>query len=270
MVKHPGVMSDEVYTKILTDIADYMPLFQDKFCPYLMNEPFADKKLLPRIEEAITTLYHPFLEVSTNLTLPTTDQLDELVRLYSLNGNHGRIMISHHGISKTKYESTMGLPFGKALKNLLYLITISKQNIPIWIHTALQSVDGTIQLHSRNEIITGWLHWFNEHGLPTHNITIFPLFFHNRAGNVKYNQWNPPSISFIGCPRKDDLHVLWNGTVVSCCCDYQVEQVLGDLTKQSVSEYFASSAYKKWTNILTGKEEPPEQFICKRCTHIGA
>ena len=269
--ENPGKMSDLLYTKIIQDLAEHKPLFSEKFCPYLCNEPFLDPKLLDRVEEAIETLHNPFIEISTNFTTITPKQIDRLVSLYKRIGWNGRVMISHHGITPTQYKTVMGLKWGKALGNLKHLIEVAGGNLPIWIHTATASFDGTFHINRVDAIAKFWAEWFRENDLPFANVTVYPLIFHNRAGNVKYKGWNPPStLDYTDCPRVYDLHVLWNGEVACCCCDYAHEQIIGNLSKQSVQQYFDSPKYAKWVKQVKGEEEVPDDFICKRCTRIGA
>jgi hypothetical protein len=227
---------------------------------------------MSRVEEAIQILHNPYIEISTNLALATPKRVDEMLSLFKRNGWRGRIMVSHHGITKEKYESTMGLPWGKALKNLSHLISAASSNLSVWIHSASHSFDGKYIINNVDEIKYFWMAWFRDNNLPLRNIQIYPITFHNRAGNVQLDGWTPenPSLDYSGCPRIYDLHVLWNGEVVSCCCDYGHEMVLGDLSKQSITEYFNSSKYQDWTKQVQGEVEVPDNFICKRCTRVGA
>ena len=43
--QNPGKMEDDVFVKIVDQLAKYQI---KKFCPYLENEPFLDKKLFDR------------------------------------------------------------------------------------------------------------------------------------------------------------------------------------------------------------------------------
>ena len=271
--KNPGIMSDELYTKILNDIVMYDPTFNGRFCPYLSNEPFTDKKIISRIEEAIDILPSPlYIEVSTNLFLPTKSQIDQLLELYEKCKWNGRIMVSHHGTNKVLYEHIMQIPYGKARDNLAYLIKKADKRLPIWIHTACQSRDDNYIVTSPLEIKRQWLRFLSENELPTENIAIYPLMFNSRSGNVQLKGWNYTTehATLSGCPRiNDQLHIIQNGEVILCCNDYHHEVVLGDLTKQTIAEIYNSESYKNIKAIIDGKVPPPDNFICTRCQWVG-
>ena len=272
-VKNSGVMKEELYNQILDDIIEYDPAFAGKFCPYLCNEPFADKNIVSRIEQAIEVLPNPFIELSTNLTLVSGEQIDQLVNLYEKNKWNGRIMVSHHGLTKDSYERIMGLKYGVALENLKYLLQKINKRLSVWIHTAYMSHDSKYHMTTPLEIRRFWMGFLYDNDLFGNNITIFPLKFHSRAGNVKLAGWEYDTTSrqLNGCPRVNgQLHVIYTGEVVLCCCDYQHETVIGDLNNQSISEIYNSETWKRYRDMVNGKLPAPDDFLCKRCQLLGA
>ena len=276
-VKNPGYMSDELYTKILDDIAEYDPIFFGKFCPYLCNDPFADADIIKRTDLARQKLANPYLEVSTNLVLATRNQIDDLIRIYERNRFNGRIMVSFHGINEESYRKTMGLSYKKAMDNAVYLIGQLDGRMPIYVHCAAESRDGSYPLTKKEDSFTFWKDVVVMRNLTAKNLHVFPLKFHTRAGNVNLDGWDYKKIvrdigpdNRFDCPRiHDHLHVIYTGEVIGCCCDYQHEVVLGDLTKQSIKEVFDSDKWKSWTKMVTGEIESPPDFLCKRCSHVG-
>ena len=273
--KNPGVMSEKLYLKILHDIDDIDPTFIGKFCPYMCNEPFADPKIITRVQQAINILHKPYLEISSNLVLPSKEKIDKLLYLYEQNNWNGRMMISHHGIREEQYERIMGLKWGSALENLKYLVERANGNLGIYIHTAIESRDKRYIINSTSEMQYFWKSFFVDNDLPFQNVKIYPLLIHNRAGNVKLNDWKYESrVREIGpqhpfdCPRlHGHTHVLYSGEVVLCCNDYQHETVMGDLNKQSLAEILSNSPL---VAMAKGAVESPDNFLCKRCQWIGA
>ncbi len=276
--KNPGKMSDELFQKILNDINKYDPIFSGVFCPYLCNEPFADKTIVEKSAMAMDQLYKPKLEISTNLTLTSNAQIDKLLKVYENNDWRGRMMISHHGTNQVTYERIMGLPYGKALGKLKYLIKKADGRLPIWLHTAISSRIKGYVVSTEGSIRRFWMDFLIDNDLPTKNIKIHPLHFHSRAGNVAIDDWKydqivreiGPSNPF-DCPRIHGiLHVLYTGEVVLCCCDYQKQTVMGDLSKQSIKEFFDSEAWKATVQMVKGEINSPDDFICKYCQLPGA
>lgn len=88
----------------------------------------------------------------------------------------------------------------------------------------------------------------------------------DRAGNVAIN--DPyPRVEGTACKDSRDtewLHVLWNGDVVLCCQDWRREQVLGNLSKDSIEEVYNNSRYEQVRDYIRGAKTPKE-FICRRC-----
>ena len=270
--KNPGEMSGEFYEKMLKRICDFAPGFNGKYCPYLCNEPFADRKIIPRIEKALDVFNKPFLEVSTNLTLASKPQLARLIELYDQNDWHGRIMVSHHGTTKEAYERIMGLKFGVAQDNLKYLLNNVGPKLPVWIHTACYSHDKSYVMASPLEIKRHWMDFLIDNEMNNCNVHIYPLQIHNRAGNVQLDDWKYDTTPRKpnGCSRvNDQLHIIYTGEVVLCCCDYRHETVLGDLTKQSIKDVFNSEIYQAYKAKVKGELESPPDFICKRCQWPG-
>jgi len=275
--KNPGYMPDKLYKKILEDIADYDPTFFGKFCPYMCNEPFADKKIVQRTDLAREILHDPYLEISTNVLLTTRNQIDELVEVYRSHNWHGRVMLSFHGTSKESYERVMKLDYNDALEKAVYLIGKFDGRLPIYIHCAIASRDGKYVLSNKKEFEKYWNEMLDLRNLPKRNIYLYPLQFHTRAGNLISSEWNYDRIvreigpdNPFDCPRvHGHLHVIYTGEVTGCCCDYGREIILGDLTKQSLKEVYDSKEWKDWVDMVQGKKESPKDFLCKRCTWPG-
>ena len=273
-----GRMTDELFQKILNDVNDYDPKFSGTFCPYLCNEPFADRMIVEKASMIVNQLYKPQLEISTNLTMASNAQIDKLLKVYENNDWRGRIMVSHHGTNKVTYERIMGLPYGKALGKLKYLIKKSEGKLPIWIHTAVASLKKDYMVSTEQGVYRYWMDFLIDNDLPVNNVKIYPLYFHSRAGNVVIDDWKYEKVvrkigpdNPFDCPRiHGNLHVLFTGEVVLCCCDYQKQTVMGDLTKQSIKEVFNSKAWKATVQMVKGEINSPEDFICKKCQWPGA
>jgi MoaA/NifB/PqqE/SkfB family radical SAM enzyme len=275
--KNAGVMSDELYNKILDDIVDFNPDFSGRFCPYLMNEPFMDKDFLKRVEQAINKLPRMKLEISSNFVLPKTKDINKLIRLWEKINFNGRMMISHHGTTKESYEKIMGLPWGHALNNIVYLIEKVDGKLNIFLHGATASRDNELTFQTGESYVDFWKTFFEDNNVKVRNVIMYPLQVHNRAGNVQLDSWKyNRTVRQIDPEHKFDcyrtygcLHVLYTGEITLCCCDYNRDAIIGDLTKTNIKEFYASDIWKKTKDMVRGYEESPEDFICKRCQWPG-
>ena len=276
-VKNPGYMNDGLYIKILNDILEYDPNFSGTFCPYLMNEPFADKQILERIAFTMELLPKAYIEISSNFSLLTNDTISRLVELYATHMYNGRIMVSFHGMTPKSHMQIMGLAFDKCLENTIYLLKELDGKMPVYIQSATASRDHKCQFATPEDYNVFWQNMIKKHKLNASKLIIYPLQFHNRAGNVQLDSWKYTQIVRqidrnhpFDCKRLyGNLHVLYNGEVVLCCCDYQHETVFGNLNKQTVKEVFLSDAWQDLKRMVRGYKDSSADFICKRCTWPG-
>jgi len=213
------------------------------------------------------------LEISSNFALPSKATIDKLIDLYASINYKGRIMISHHGTVPKEYEQTMHLKYGKALDNLKYLVESADKKLTIYIHGATRTRDNRLKFSTADDQAKFWKKTL---GVDT-GYTYYPLKIHTRAGNVVYNTWKYDRIVRqidknhpFDCPRLyHNLHVLYNGEVTLCCCDYNREAIVGDLTKTNINEVYNSKLWIKTKNMVRGYEDSPADFLCKRCSWPG-
>jgi hypothetical protein len=60
------------------------------------------------------------------------------------------------------------------------------------------------------------------------------------------------------------LHVLWNGDCTLCCWDYDGEQIVGNVKKNSLVGIFYSEKANEWRkNLAEGNWDYLP--VCKRC-----
>jgi len=276
MIKNPGVMSDELFEKILRELTEWeSELNRGKLCPYLMNEPFCDKKLEDRV--ALIREYLPSvpIEISTNAELATKQRIEKLEE--SLAGTPHVYWISRHGITDEEIKRNMSIDPQRSERNILDLIEVVDGQAPIVIKGFLYSFDMKIAISKPAKFVRIWKRKISDLNARTDNVIVKALSFHDRSGNVNIEGWNKlKTVRRIGprnrfyCPRVDQwLHILWNGDLVLCCNDYHHETVFGNLSSNTIKEVLASEAYKTLKKKVLGEIETEPDFICNRCTRIG-
>lgn len=279
MIDHVGVMDWGLYENILRQIKDIDPDFSGRFCPYLMNEPFTDKDLDKRIELAYKYLPNMELEISTNAGVMFPNRMKKVVDTilkYNKNPNT-KIIISHHGVDKESLEYIMKIPYESTIRNIIEFLRYNNGRIPVTLKGLGVSMDENIGMFTEEEYNRYWNTIFHKYNIPPNNITIMYSSFHNRAGNVKMNEWKySPKIREIDkdhpfdCPRLHGMiHILFDGTVVSCCMDYLVEYPLGNVKEKSIVEIFKDKPWKDFYAMARGRKPSPDNFICKRCMSPG-
>ena len=155
MSKRSGLMPIKDYEDILDKIKRYDPDFSGRFCPYLMNEPFVDKRLEDLVELAYQKLPKMELEISTNAELLTPERsskLVDIIRKYNRNVNT-RIKISLHGISNDMIKDIMDINPDKAINNIKELIDYSNGDVNIIIWGLGESDDHSVRYFNGRKYI---------------------------------------------------------------------------------------------------------------------
>ena len=325
--KNPGYMEDDLFEKIIKDVAETYPDFHGYYTFQNGNEPTADPKFIERIRFIYKYLPHVQLNFPTNANLLWPDKGRQLIDIMYENDSDQitkagmRILVHFSGIDKKSWQKTMRtketllVSYEKTIENIRSLL---KYNTQKGLKLQDNRQPHETVLNYKHEGVTGTeLAHFNRHGTPhalhigigafvgsegheiefytneEHQEYVNELFgdcggflaysmrFHNRAGDLKLmdqfikdaavrkiDKDNP-----FRCARFFDgkaLHVLHNGEVTICCNDWQRITAIGDLSKQTITEFFNSKEYKNLMDMGHGRIESPADFICKRCTDFQA
>jgi len=271
-----GFMDEELYESILEKISNYDENFKGRFCPYLMNEPLADKRLEDLVEISYKYLPNMELEVSTNgelLTKKRSEKLIDIITTYNKNPRT-KIKISLHGINKEMTKYLMDIDAERVLQNIRDLLEYNNNRVRVVIFGLGYSRDDNIRYFNARQY-RRFLN--NKLGDLAKNIEIGYGSFHTRAGNVTIENWKfRPKVREIDkyhpfdCSRLHGmLHILYNGIVIPCCMDWNVEYPIANIKNYTVEEIFNLKKYKKFRDMATGKLDSPDDFICKRCDSPG-
>jgi pyruvate-formate lyase-activating enzyme len=73
----------------------------------------------------------------------------------------------------------------------------------------------------------------------------------------------------LGCAQEDRpnqwVHLAANGEALLCCHDYAQEYVVGDVARSTLAEIFHGGELERFRRWISGAEEAPADFICRRC-----
>lgn len=81
-----------------------------------------------------------------------------------------------------------------------------------------------------------------------------------------------PHSRLCGCEQTGSrplqhLHITPKGKCVLCCEDYREEYVVGDLTRQTVTDVLTGPEMALMRRWVYGLEEAPADFICRKCIY---
>lgn len=276
--KSLGFMSEWLLDKILRDIKKEDSQFDGVISPYLCSEPFMDPKCMTRIEKIYKMFPNCVMEIATNAELLTDEDIYKLVLL--LATHRGKLTITHHGTNRDEVMKYMkGIDYDKTIKNIIKLVKMANNAFPITFISLSHSIDDKVRLIQPRQIQKYWGDIFDQNNLTFgDNIKVQALQFNNMAGNTNIDGWNyNRKIRDIDethpfkCFRieKGNIHICYNGDVLLCPIDYKHEIVIGNLNKQSISEIYESDRYKEVLDMIDGRKESSDDFICKRCLNGG-
>ena len=278
--KNHGRMSDELFERVLNELLPFsFGINRGNVCPYLMQEPLVDLKIFNQIEKIYDYFPNTLVEISTNGLALRDKVVTKLLEI--LTKRRHEIWISHHGIDKETMEHIMKIDYDIATRNLINLLKRADGRLRIKLRGAGTSRSGQIRYFDSEQYIKHWNAVFEREGINRKNIIIMPFTFHDRAGTIHRSDRNA-NINKVGivrqidaqhpfyCNRIDEwIHIMYDGTIRICCMDYHGEVELPNLSDMGLVEYIRSPAYKNLVDMVTGKVESPDDFICKRCISPG-
>jgi len=242
-----------------------------KICLYLMSDSFFDKYLIERIE--ITHQYFPYalIEVSSSLGAGNLSFFKKLVQ--ALSNKPHEIWISIHGVNKETYSKLCDRDFEKVRKRAIDLLAVGGEFCRFKFVGCGCSRDGKLKFFTPEQYERFIYSLVREANLQrVHNIKTSYIPFHNRAGEVKYWNWRfQREISIFRhhlCSRPLAwLHVLADGRIISCCMNYALNQVWGNLFEQSLEEIWGGEKRKSYILKQLGLEKG--KIPCRYCMSPG-
>lgn len=230
-----GIMSDELYRKIVEDAAQYNLI---SFIPMLTGEPFCDPDIIERIRLARELMPSTFIRLFTNGSLMKREHINELSRIKGFQVN-----ISINGHNQERRLELMGLNDFDHVKNIISRMI--ELNMDFNLTSVWHPVYSVEQI---NEFIK----------LPRSNMMRFQSF----AGKIyPYRRLSPTRCSRI----TEYMTVLWTGQVNLCCFDPFGEVNFGDLNHQTIEEVWNSREHIEYLEAheqYKGQEMP----LCRNCT----
>lgn len=278
--RNPGYMSDGDFKNVLEKIREYDSDFDGQFCPYLMQDGLADKKIIERIEKIFKYFPKAFVEISTNAMLLTPELSEKLINVILKydKTNRSHIWISHHAVNEETYKKIMQRNnYKQTLQNIIDYLKINKGRVPTEIRSSGASRDGSMKFFTQEETNTYWSNIIKTNEIVIKNLSVIYFTFHNRAGNVHLGNWDGEEFFRLideyhpfNCWRySSGLHIMYNSNVTCCCMNYSGEYIWGNLKEQSLKEIWDGEERQDFIDKATGLKKSEKEFICKKCIGVG-
>jgi len=168
------------------------------------------------------------------------------------------------GVDKKTFKRNSDMSFDKTISNILYFIETNDNKINVHIKTELDDNCG----YKEKDIIGFWKSLDIEKNKKK-QVQFELMFPSDRAGNLKGEfDLKIYMAKIFGCNFRvllDNLYIIQNGDVVTCCNDWYNNMTLGNLLKSNLSDIINSDKYWTFFKWIYGIEEAPQNFICRRC-----
>ena len=264
------IMSSDEFTLILSKLKE-ASLQPQKICLYLMSDSFFDKYLIERIETTHQYFPNTLIEISSALGAGNKRFFKKLVD--ALKDKPHEIWISIHGINEETYSYLCNRDFYKVRRKAIDLLKEGSELCKFKFVGCGCSRDLRIKLFSPEQYRNFVYELIKEADCQRiHNTELSYIPFHNRAGGVRCWDWrfkreiNAFNPHFCARPY-EWLHVLADGRVVSCCMNYALDQVWGNLFERSLEEIWRGEKRKSYILKLLGLEKG--EIPCKYCMSPG-
>jgi radical SAM superfamily enzyme YgiQ (UPF0313 family)/MoaA/NifB/PqqE/SkfB family radical SAM enzyme len=247
-------MDEWLYRKIIDECSHYKSI--ERILLYMNNEPLTDPYLIERINYAKVNISWASIHILTNGSLLTDEIAEKLI-----NSELDWIGISFHGICKDTIKTSMGIPYEESLSRINNFIDKAKIKKSIRDYIMITFLKHKyLTDEEKNNTIEYW----KKKGIERISYFESPI---SRAGNVEDLGGIYKEQRIIGCKSiwtDEMIHIVEDGKVVLCCMDWRRKAILGDLSKESISDIWNNQRKRIWS-IIKGYEDMPSDFLCKNC-----
>ncbi len=251
--RKPHFMPTEMFDDILRQLASYRETIDGvKLINY--NEPTVDKRFLDQVRSIKEAGLPP--AVLTNGTGLTPDRLDTIVEM----GGIRFLSINISTLDREKYAKDRG---GDHLDLVLRNMEHAR-HLPVAEQMEIVVLGTGDEVHQRD------YEQINELFADSRFETKFYEVM-DRAGYLEVGlKPTEPHRKLRGCNvvgsrPLQHLHISPYGQCVLCSEDYDHHYVVGDLRQSTVEEVLTGPEIAKLRRWVYGREEAPEDFICRGC-----
>ncbi len=225
-----------------------------RYSAYLMNEPMLDRELPERVAYITARIQKPrYVKVTSHGGLLTEGMARGL-----LDAGLHKLKISVQSLDPDTYRRIMGLPLEKTLRNIDRFLELKKQGGYKRPKLEIVMVDSA-QTHM--EIPRARQYWQER------QIKLYVEPVENRAAqhNIRETAIGAQKLqAFSWCRRlMEQIYVLYDGRMLQCCADWEQQSVMGDLTRDKLSDIWHGRHYSNFRRRFARGDV--RGMICECC-----
>jgi len=238
VTRRPVLMEDKVWKKIIDDTRGLGITYR----PFLLNEPFADKRMLDvcrYIKEDKTAK----IEFNTNGSLLTPEKTDELLKI-----GIDIMRFSIDGFYEEKYnERRKGLNFKEVVKNTEYFCKKAKAHN---ILTDVRMIGFPGSEDEQKLFVDKW----SKIASRTEVTTLYSYPWEGQTETI-----------FKPCLKiRKEMFFYVDGRATLCCWDTNERAIIGDVKDQKAMDIWNGALLKKYRTYLDNGERD-KISLCSRC-----
>lgn len=246
MKRRKGVMPDALFEKIIIEHSSSVDNPKLIF-PASIGEPFLDHRFFDRVTFA--RQFYSEIATFTNATM-----LSKEVFLKYVQCGGTELMLTLHGFTEKMHSFITRTAFYHTVRSNIEKIAETNNCLGTPITLFLD-----IYADNSDECMK-YIAQMTDLGIKAHRVDLEKT--HNWGGIIK--QYSRKA-THDKCPRiYEQFGVLYNGTVVPCCIDYEGVYVLGNAYNKSLKDIFSSIKYKQLT-LLEARGLIRNNTLCSFC-----
>ncbi len=242
------LLSELLFEKIISDLADSNPLGPAMMMLSRVNEPFLDKRLFEFIQHIERQFPNVWMNHVSNGSPLNEANFDRLLA----SKRTSLLKISFNDHRQDRYEAVMKINYQNTLKNLR-MIHAKKVAGEFWFPVRIGRVgDGS----SDDLAFLGWV----KREFPAFEPQVSPRF--DWRGKVGSSTYEVPD---LGCAQWFQLHLLANGRDAFCCTDSEGEAGIGNAKTHHVVHDIYNSSER-----LALRTNPGSRLGIRKCMSCAA
>lgn len=238
-------MDDALFDKIIGDLAEIPANIPINIFPNLVNEPFMDRKIFPRLAKINQCLPHATIEIFTNLNILPRDFFEKVAQLSNLRPFN----VSFNAANESEYNSSMKIDFQRTVDNLEKFMNFNRRE---------KLFEGPLVL-SRVASLTA---------ADDHYVEECARLFSKFSPGKDFVAWVKNRANWLGESGKDqsqipkqmpcnawfDINIFCDGLVPHCCMDATGEYAIGNVKNSSILEIYNNPKFSFMRTLLTARE----------------
>jgi radical SAM protein with 4Fe4S-binding SPASM domain len=266
MTREQGFMEFTLFKKIIDELADVNPSFQNDKVVWLHH--FGESLLHPQFDTFIQ--YAAEKGVRTGLSVNPM-MLSEKISFALLNSGLHILYLSLDGHNDESFSKIRGVNnmYETSRSNMINFLNMKKEN-PCGMKIILSMIDFSLNEESIAAVKEEWESHDQIDGFLMKNYTTWdgavreiedlaPDSLRDRSENI----------SEVTCRFPwQNMTVTWDGDVVPCCFDYNKKLVLGNAVSHSLSEIWNGSTMQKLRKEFI--ENSVVNPLCRNCRELHA